>query len=61
MAETITPDIIRQEFMHLVYDLVIWDTPEGESGSEFKTRCLFYIQGAYDMADQLIKRLEEEK
>lgn len=59
LAETITPDIIRKEFMGLVNDLCLWDTPEDESGNEFKTRSLFYIQGAYDMAAGLIHRLGE--
>lgn len=61
LAETITPDIIRKEFMGLVCDLMIWETPDEDCGNELKTRELFYVQGAYDMADQLIKRLEVKK
>ena len=59
--EKLTPDIIRQEFMDCVRDLCIWETPDEECGNEVKTRELFYIQGAYDLANQLIKRLEEKK
>ena len=60
LEKTITPDVIRKELMELIDSLCIWETPE-KDGDEFKTRCLFYIQGAYDMADQLIKRLEGKK
>ena len=61
LAETITPDIIRKELMGLIDSLCIWDCPDENGGSEWKTRSLFYIQGVYDMADQLIKRLEGKK
>lgn len=57
LEEKVTPDIIRKEFMGLVNDLCLWDIPEGEGGLELKTRCLYYIQGAHDMAVGLIHRL----
>lgn len=61
LAETITPDIIRKELMVLIDSLCIWDCPDENGGSEWKTRSLFYIQGAYEMADVMIKKLEESK
>lgn len=62
MSKTLTPDIIRQEFMDCVRDLMIWEMPdEGEASQENKTRALFYIQGAHDLAMELIARLEGDK
>ena len=59
MSKALTADIVRQEFMGCVRDLLIWETPdEGESSNEVKTRRLFYIQGAYDLAECLIRKLE---
>lgn len=59
--DKLTPDIIRQEFMGCVRDLLIWDMPdEGEASQEIKTRALFYIQGAYDLAECLIRKMEDK-
>lgn len=57
----ITAEIIHDEFMSCVKDLCICGIPDDETSNEYKTRSLFYIQGAYDMANSLIKRLKDEK
>lgn len=54
--KNLTPDMIREELMSCIGDLCIWEIPEGD-----QARTLFFIQGAYDMAHALIKRMEAEK
>ena len=61
VMKQITPDMIREEFMGCVRDLLLWEMPDGESGRETMMRSLFYLQGAYDLANELIARLEGSK
>lgn len=53
MPKMLTPDDIRAEMMDLIRDLCIWDCDD-----ESVTRALFYINGAYDLANNLIERME---
>ncbi len=53
MSKMLTPDDIRAEMMGIIRDLCIWECDDATV-----TRSLFYIQGAYDLADSLIKRME---
>lgn len=57
----ITPDIIRQEVMQMIRESCVWDIPAEGDNAQDLTRTLFYICGAYDLAHNLINRLEGRK
>ncbi len=52
----ITPNEVRTELMDIIQSLCIWECDDASV-----TRSLFYIQGACDLADSLIKRMEGQK